>query len=75
MEHLSWQAHEYHHTEKTSDWYWIVGIVTVSLALICIIYNNIILGILILVSSFLALLLMLQICWPINSIRVLPPKR
>ncbi len=52
MEKLSWQTHEYHHTEKTSDWYWIVGIVTVSIALIAIILNNIIFAILIIVSSF-----------------------
>ncbi|MEQ1500278.1 MAG: hypothetical protein ABL917_02825 [Parcubacteria group bacterium] len=51
MEKISWQTHEYHHTEKTSDWYWIVGIVTVSIAIIAIILNNIIFALLIIVSS------------------------
>ncbi len=49
---LSWQTIEYLHHEKTSDWYWIVGIVTTSIALISIILNNIIFAILIIVSSF-----------------------
>ena len=52
MEKLSWQTVEYLHQEKTADWYWIVGIVTISIAVITIILNNIIFGILIIVSSF-----------------------
>lgn len=52
MEKLSWNTIEYLHQEKTTDWYWIVGIVTVSIAIISIILNNIIFAILILVSSF-----------------------
>ncbi len=49
---LSWQTIEYLHQEKTSDWYWIVAIVTISIALISIILNNLIFAILIIVSSF-----------------------
>jgi hypothetical protein len=52
MEKLSWHTLEYLHTEKTSDWYWIVGIITVTIAVIAIIMNNIIFAILILVASF-----------------------
>ena len=52
MEKISWQAPEYFHTEKTSDWYWIVAIITISIALISVILNNIIFAILIIVSSF-----------------------
>lgn len=52
MEKISWTTVEYIHREKTTDWYWIVGIITVSIALISIILNNIIFAILILVSSF-----------------------
>ncbi|MCX6702045.1 MAG: hypothetical protein NTX96_02520 [Candidatus Zambryskibacteria bacterium] len=52
MEKISWNTIEYLHKEKTSDWYWIVGIVTISIALISIILNNIIFAILIIVSSF-----------------------
>ncbi|HEY0220643.1 MAG TPA: hypothetical protein VGC58_00275, partial [Candidatus Paceibacterota bacterium] len=49
---ISWSSHERIYTEKNSDWYWIVGIITISLAAICIILNNINFGILIIISSF-----------------------
>lgn len=52
MEKLSWTTTEYLHTEKTSDWYWIVGIITISIAVISIILNNVIFAILIIISSF-----------------------
>lgn len=52
MEKLSWETLEYLHTEKGSDWYWIVGIITVSIALIAIILNNVIFALLIIISSF-----------------------
>jgi hypothetical protein len=51
MNKLTWETYEYLHTEKTSDWYWIVGIVTLSIAIIAIILNNIIFGIFIIVAS------------------------
>ena len=56
MEKLSWHTHEYLHSEKSVDWYWIVGIVTVSIAVIAIILNNIIFAILIIVSAFVLVL-------------------
>lgn len=52
MDRISWKAREKIHTEKTADWYWIVGIVTISFAIVSIILNNIIFAVLILVSSF-----------------------
>jgi len=52
MEKLNWIAPEYIHTEKTSDWYWIVGIITVSMAVISIMLNNVIFAVLILVAMF-----------------------
>ena len=52
MDKISWQTFEYLHTEKTADWYWIVGIVTISIAIIAIILNNIIFAILIIISTF-----------------------
>ncbi len=52
MDKISWQTFEYLHTEKTNDWYWIVGIVTISIAVVSIILNNVIFAILIIISSF-----------------------
>lgn len=53
---VSWQTVEYLHTEKTTDWYWIVSIVAISIAVIAIILHNLIFGILIIISSFTLLL-------------------
>ncbi len=52
MDSITWKTFEHIHTEKTSDWYWIVGIITISLAIISILLNNIIFAILIVVASF-----------------------
>ena len=52
MEKIEWQAPEYIHSEKSRDRYWIVGIVSVSIAIIAIILNDVIFGLLILVSAF-----------------------
>ena len=53
---LKWQAREYIYTEKTADWYWIVTIVTFSVAIISVILNNLIFAILIIVSFFVLVL-------------------
>ena len=49
---IEWDAHEYEHKERKSDWFWAVGIISVSLAITSIILDNIILGLLILISAF-----------------------
>jgi hypothetical protein len=49
---ISWDAPEHIHTEKNNDWYWSVGIITITAAVLAFIFNNIIFGILILVGSF-----------------------
>lgn len=49
---ISWDAPEHHHIEKNNDWYWSVGIITITAVALCIIFNNIIFGILLLTCSF-----------------------
>ena len=49
---LEWDAHEYEHKERTQDWFWAVGIITVSIAVASIIFGNIIFGIFVLVAAF-----------------------
>ena len=49
---FEWDAHEYEHKERSSDWFWAVGIVSFSLAIASIILGNIIFGLLILISAF-----------------------
>ena len=49
---LIWEALEYDHVEKSNDWYWAVGIIAGSIALISIILGNIIFAIVVVVSTF-----------------------
>lgn len=48
---LTWQAPEYHHYKRTNDWFWAVGIITLSIAILAFIYDNALFGILILLSA------------------------
>jgi len=48
---ISWNAPEHLHKEKRPDWYWSVGIVTLALAAVAIIFGNIITGIFVLVAA------------------------
>jgi hypothetical protein len=49
---ISWDAPEHHHTEKNNDWYWAVGIITLTTAALSFIFGNVIFGILIIVGVF-----------------------
>ena len=48
---ISWQAPEHLHTEKSSDWYWAVGIITLALVAVCFIFGQIIFGIFIIAGT------------------------
>ncbi len=47
---FSWSAHEYIHRKRSTDWFWAVGIITVSVIVISIILGNILFALLILVG-------------------------
>src|SRR5438034_10739881 len=49
---IEWEAHQYEYKERSSDWFWAVGIVAVSIAVTSVIFHNIIFGILVLVGAF-----------------------
>lgn len=49
---IEWNAYEYEHKERSQDWFWAVGIVSVSLAIASVIFGNVIFAILILVGTF-----------------------
>ena len=38
---ISWNAPEHYHVEKTNDWYWAVGIITLALAVVCIMFGQV----------------------------------
>ncbi len=48
---LSWEAPEYHHYERSNDWFWAVGLITISVAALAFIYDNALFGILIILSA------------------------
>lgn len=48
---IIWEAYEHHHDEKSGDWFWILGIATISLAVASILLGNALLGILIFVGG------------------------
>ena len=47
-----WDAHEYEHKERSPDWFWAVGIISISIAIAAVIFGNIIFGILVLIGAF-----------------------
>ncbi len=49
---IEWDAHEYEHKERSPDWFWAVGIISVSVAIAAIIFGNIIFGILVIIAAF-----------------------
>ena len=48
---IRWRAYEHEHVERTSDWYWALGIFAVCTALISAIFGNFFFAILILVAA------------------------
>ena len=51
-ESLSWQAPEYEHVARGTDWYFALWIISGSLSVAAVIFKNILLGILILLGAF-----------------------
>lgn len=63
MENLSlkWSAPEYHHYERSTDWFWAVGIIAVSIAILSFFFNNALFGILILLSAGILIFYVLRV--------------
>jgi hypothetical protein len=49
---LSWETFDHIKQEKSEDWFWIVGIVAVSIAVLSVFFNNILLALIILLGAF-----------------------
>lgn len=49
---ISWRTPEYEYREKTTDWYWTLGIITLLLAIFAIWERNFIFFVMIIVGSF-----------------------
>ena len=48
---LKWQAPEYHHYQRSTDWFWAVGIITICIVVLAFIFNNALFGILVLLAA------------------------
>ena len=49
---IEWDAQEYEHKHRSADWFWAVGIIATAIAIISVIFGNIIFAILVLVGAF-----------------------
>lgn len=54
---IIWSAYEHEHIERTSDWFWALGIIAVCAALTSILFSNVLFAILILVATGVLILL------------------
>lgn len=50
---LSWRAKEYETEEKSTDWFWALGVLAISAAAASFILNNVLFGVFILLAAFL----------------------
>ena len=48
---VTWEAPEHYHTEKSNDWFWVVGIIAIASAIAAFFFGNFLFAILILVAS------------------------
>jgi len=48
---LTWHAHEYEHKERSTDWFWALGIIAITGAVTAIVLSNILFAILIIVGA------------------------
>jgi hypothetical protein len=51
MEPIIWQAYEFEHNEKTPDWFWIAGIIGGTLAVVAVIFSNVLFAVLIVMAT------------------------
>lgn len=48
---LIWTAKEYAHSERSADWFWMIGIIAIAIAVTATIFNNLLFGIFILLAA------------------------
>jgi len=49
---LDWEALDHIREKKSSDWFWIIGIVAVAIAVLAVFFNNILFALLVLIGTF-----------------------
>lgn len=48
---VTWEAPAHHHTEKTSDWFWALGIIAISGSVAALFFGNLLLAILVILGA------------------------
>ncbi len=48
---IAWEAPEHHHIDRTSDWFWAVGIIAVAASVVSILLDNVLFSIVILLGG------------------------
>lgn len=48
---LRWSAYEHEHVEKSTDWYWALGIITVSVAITSILFRDFLFAVLVVLAA------------------------
>ncbi|MDQ3014483.1 MAG: hypothetical protein M3Q73_01315 [bacterium] len=48
---LTWEVLEHHHRDPSTDWYWALGIITITFAGLCILLGNILLAIFVILGA------------------------
>lgn len=48
---IQWEAPEHRHIEKTSDWYWAVSIIAIAAAVVSMIFEDVLFGVVILLAA------------------------
>lgn len=54
---LRWSAYEHDHIPRGSDWFWALGIVAISVALVAILFHDVLFAILILIAALILAML------------------
>jgi hypothetical protein len=49
---LRWSAYEHEHIERGGDWYWALGIAAIAIAVVSILFHNILFGVVIICAAF-----------------------
>ncbi len=49
---IQWVSYEYEYREKSTDWFWAVGIITLAISVTSIIFHNLLFAIVILIGGF-----------------------
>lgn len=49
---ITWEAADHIKVEKSTDWFWVIGIIAIGIAVLSIYFNNLLFALLILIGTF-----------------------